>query len=125
MNVAPFVGLPYQPNGCWHLVRKVYAEEFGIELPGYDDQVPAGTSRHDVAATIHAAAVDWSPVVVEQEGDVVLFRILGAASHVGIVLGAKRFLHAFGTNKTSRVDSYRSPIWAPRIEGFYRHVGHL
>lgn len=125
MNVAPYVGLPYERNGCWKLVRRVYSAEFGIDLPAYDEEVPASANRYDVATAIDENAIDWSPVVPEREGDVVLFRILGANSHVGIVLGQRLFLHAFGQDKTSRVDSYRSPIWAPRIEGFYRHASRL
>lgn len=122
MNVSAYVGLPYQRNGCWHLVRRVYADEYGIALQAYDDEVPASANRHDVASVIEANQREWAPAESEREGDVILFRVLGANSHVGIVLPGRLFLHAFGTDKTSRVDSYRAPIWAPRIEGFYRHA---
>ncbi len=55
----------------------------------------------------------------EHRGDVVLFRMAGAESHLGVVIEQGRFLHARAATD-SCVESYRSPLWARRVAGFWR-----
>jgi cell wall-associated NlpC family hydrolase len=122
LDFSTFVGRAYAgPNSCWSLVREVYAEAFGRALPAYDADA-AGLSRAALAALIDSQRAGWAEVEAEQAGDVVLFRILGAACHVGVVQAPGLFLHVLLPGDTARIESYRGPTWRPRIEGFYRAV---
>jgi cell wall-associated NlpC family hydrolase len=48
-------------------------------------------------------------------GDLVFFNTLGSShSHVGIYVGAGRFVHAPTTGGTVRIDEIRNPYWAIR-----------
>lgn len=48
-------------------------------------------------------------------GDLVFFNTLGPShSHVGIYVGAGRFVHAPTTGGTVRIDEIRNPYWATR-----------
>jgi cell wall-associated NlpC family hydrolase len=49
-------------------------------------------------------------------GDLVFFNTLGDRySHVGIYVGAGRFVHAPSTGGTVRIDEIKNPYWAPRF----------
>lgn len=122
LDLGRFVGLPYAaPNGCWQLVVAVYRELFGLALPDYAGDA-AGLTREALAALIDTQRSAWRPVEAERPGDVVLFRILGAPCHVGVVQAPGLFLHVLHAGQTARIESYRAPTWRQRIEGFYRHA---
>lgn len=117
-----YIGLPYQTRGCWELVRLFYKQEMGIDLPSYADEYAklSAEEQQEIAVLIRAERNDWREVTEPQCGDVILLRIFGEPSHIGIVLGEGKMLHVFRGN-TSCVESYFGPKWAPRIDSFWRH----
>lgn len=132
MSPAPWVekwlGIPYVAGGrtregfdCWGLVRAVLAQDFGIIVPAFD--TTAGDLA-EVTKTMHgeAARSEWIDVAAPgvREGDVLLFRILGVPSHVGICCGDGFFLHTYVGLPVS-VGRYFSPEWERRIVSFKRH----
>ena len=119
MNLSAYVGMPYQDRGCWELLRRVYAEQLSIELPSYADEYLNAADQHDLARLIREKRTQWLRVDAEQPGDGVLLNILGEPTHIGIVAEPGSMLHVV-RNCTSVIESYRSPKWARRIEGFYR-----
>ena len=124
MDLSAYVGLPYQDRGCWELLRRVYREQLGIDVPDYAEAYGRleARQRAQLAALIAAERRPWLAVQEGQEraGDAVLMRITGHPSHIGVVAEPGRFLHVF-QGATACIESYRSPRWRPRLEGFYRH----
>lgn len=131
MILAHYVGIPFALHGrdrtgldCWGLVCLVYREAFGITLPSFGDQYGReldAAERAHVAAIVRGEAGTWHPIApgTERAGDVIVFRMLGAESHLGVVVNGGHFLHARpGTD--SCIESYRSPTWARRVAGFWR-----
>jgi len=122
-----YVGIPYQDNGrteagldCWGLVRLVYKREYGIELPSFDTQY---LGSRDVDATSELLAQNrenWQPDLSRTIGSVVLFRVLGRESHVGIYIGNNKFLHA-RENHSSVIESLNSSMWKDRVVGFFKY----
>lgn len=75
---------------CWGLVRRVYAERYGLELPAVDVDAHAPLAvRHAFAA----GRAGWQAVDDRQEGDVVLMGQARHPHHVGLWL-AGGVLHA-------------------------------
>ena len=107
-----FLGTPYRYGGntpdsgfdCSGLTMTVYQLN-GLDLPRHSrTQYDAGDSiaREDL-----------------QKGDLVFFdtRGRGKVSHVGIYIGAGRFIHAPSSGKKIRIDALSSDYYARRFVG--------
>lgn len=101
MNIAPYIGLPFGEGPgqvtCWSLVRRVYADQFGVDLPAYGEISARDLVRVAREMTAGAARECWIEPATAQPGDVVLMRSARggrAVCHVGVMADAHRVLHA-------------------------------
>lgn len=127
---AAFVGMPYADLGrtrdgadCWGLVRLVYAEKLGIELPAFDGRYATTEARGEIARLIseQAAAGDWERVEGRHRPfDLLVFRVGRYDSHVGLNVRPGLMLH-MAEEDQARVDSYACERWAKRFAGAWRH----
>jgi cell wall-associated NlpC family hydrolase len=117
---AGYIGLPYDTAHCWELVRRVYQDHRGIDLPSYGEVSARDLVR--VAREIGKGQEAWEPVDVPQAFDVALMRGRSAVWHVGVMTDAKNVLHTERATNAVRV-----PIDAlhmrGRITGFRRFRG--
>ena len=97
---APYIGEPWTTeHDCWAFVRRVWAEEFGWEVPELGLQARqhhpanyarlAGALEHDLA---------WLPIRMAQatDGDAVVMGRGTVATHIGLCVladGRRRVLH--------------------------------
>lgn len=127
---APYSGLPFVSGGrtragvdCWGLVRLVYAEVFGIELPSYRGSYSDANRGPEVARLIEAerAAGAWAPVPVRDTrlGDAVLLRTKGFAMHVGLLVARGEMLHV-EAGIDAMIERLASPVWNRRTVGYFR-----
>lgn len=127
---ADYIGIPYLSGGrdrsgvdCWGLIRLVWAEQFGHELPRYEGADYSGPdSAAGIAGDAQAYAAGFRPVEPgqEQAGDGILLRLMARPIHVGLVIAAGRMLH-IEEGAGSVIEPYTSIRWAKRVQGFYRH----
>lgn len=121
-----YVGIPYQPKGrtrdgadCWGLVRMVYADQFDTELPSladeYEHEDDAG-----IAQLVAMRKESWVPVDQPRPGDVVVFRVLGQPTHVGVAAAPGTFLHS-REGYASTIERLDSGAWKHRVDGFFRY----
>ena len=109
-------GIPYRLGGtdvhgfdCSGLVQYVFAL-YGIALPRV---------VHDQYRVGHRIRIDDL-----EPGDLVFFAADGdEVSHVGIVIGGDRFVHAPNSRGVVRVDSFASGYWGEHIAGARRISG--
>lgn len=131
-----FIGLPFRDHGrdrtgadCWGGVRMVLAELRGIVLPDYGHGYRETMDSAGIGASIREGLVrDFVRVDRPQPFDLVIFNLAGKPWHVGLVVGAGRFLHwpqpdDKGNDGSSRIARFTDRIWARRVEGFYRYAG--
>ena len=114
---------------CWGLCRAALKATTGVDLPDYGNGYASVTDRQGIASAIRdGLAAEWQRVAQPKAGDLVIFNIRNRPGHVALMVGPSMFLHApepdeNGKGGTSRIERIDSPMWAKRIEGFYRHVG--
>lgn len=130
-DVSRYVGIPYADRGrtargadCWGLVRLVYREQFGIELPSLDGRYASPTDSAGIAgAASDIMRCDWTLIELPEPGDVALMTIAGRPFHVAIVIPGNKFLHNPSAPQGAVIESLSDPRWRRRVEGFYRHAG--
>jgi cell wall-associated NlpC family hydrolase len=124
---AAYIGLPWRDHGrdragcdCWGLVRLVYREQLGIDLPSHDDYATADDGRV-VARLVEGGRGDggWIEITEPQPFDVAVFRMASWASHVGLVVAAPAMLHMRGG--AAKVENLTSALWSSRLVGIWRH----
>jgi cell wall-associated NlpC family hydrolase len=126
---SQYVGLLFKNRGrtkegvdCWGLVRLIYKEQFNIQLPSYDDEYDSSYNIKETGETIAEHSKEWEAVEKgsEKTGDVIVMRLSGYPTHVGLVLEKGRMLHIIeGTDAI--VENYEGRLWQRRIVGFFRH----
>ena len=134
-----YVGLPFLDGGrsrsdggldCWGLVRLVYAEQCGIDLPSYGE-ISAG----DLMAVAGAIAEDcradpWREVerqdaqaldvAVIAERMMVDGRLKRQAAHVGVMIDGERMLHVRIAAAAAIVPLTHADVRF-RLHGLFRH----
>ena len=122
-----YVGLPFGEGAgevtCWSLVRMVYRDRLGLELPAYGEISARDLVR--IARTMEAHKDDgWRAVDVPAEHDVCLMRAPRGGSvvaHVGVMIDARRMLHVEEAS-AAVVVPVTHPGIAGRVLGFRRWV---
>lgn len=124
-----YIGLRFKNRGrtkdgvdCWGLVRLIYNEQFDIQLPSYEDEYNSSHNITETKEAIEEHSKDWIVVEPGKEGngDVIVMRLSGYPTHVGIVIENGKMLHIIeGTDAV--VENYHSRLWQHRIVGFFRH----
>jgi cell wall-associated NlpC family hydrolase len=125
MNIAQYIGLPYQVHGvpphgadCWSLARHFAKNELGISLPVffYDEL----TLQQDSARNIIREMKDTAKWVWKDApdalGDIILFNLMGYPVHTGIYLGDGDFLHTL-KGRNSSIERLTDASWRNRITG--------
>lgn len=146
---APYIGLPYLDKGrdragadCWGGVRLALQEVFGFALPDYADTYTQASDHKSVARAVEAGLKDgWECIGIAPDtlhdrwwrwldvraGDLVIIQVGGRPWHAGLVVTPDRFLHWPPPGRDRKqtfscIERLDAPMWARRIEGFYRHV---
>lgn len=124
-----YLGIPYVPHGhthagvdCWGLVRLVYAERYGIELPTPERYDPLDGAA--VAGLVAGPMRDeWRLTEAPQVGDVVLLRVMGYPSHIGLLCAPGAMLHAREGHAVC-VERLDTGAWKHRLVAYYTHGQH-
>lgn len=118
---SDLIGSAYDKVNCWQLVKEFYRLEMGRELSGIFDEshVPVDA---EIQNLIWASKGDFERVDLSlsspQKGDILVFKIKGFESHIGVVLASFHFAHS--TKAYGVVTERLSGIWFRRLSGVYR-----
>lgn len=125
---SQYVGLEWKEDGpdhfrCWDLVRLVLRQEFGIELPSYDEEYATSQDKDAIARLLRREPTlrgKEIPLADARAGDVIVLRIEGQPWHMGLVVEPPRFLH-IEKGLNACIDRWDSMRWQRRIVGVFRH----
>jgi hypothetical protein len=115
MQAMGLIGIRYKYGGgtpengldCSGLVRYVFQEAWGLNLPRKSEEISKVGQRIDADQL--------------QPGDLVFFNTLRRSfSHVGIYLGDSKFIHAPASGGRVRVESMDVNYWKKRYNGARR-----
>ena len=122
-----YIDIPYLDGGrdstgldCWGLVRLVYSDHYGIQLPSFAEAYSTVNDTERTGELIARHKEQWQQLSEPEEGSVILFRILGVETHVGIYIGAGKFLH-IRPGANSVIESIDSVSWKHRIVGYFKY----
>lgn len=128
MDLKRYVGLPFGEGPgqvtCWSLVRAVYADWYGIDLPEHGDIDPRDLVRVAREMSRGEGALCWREPARPITGDVVLMRSGRggrAICHVGVLADVGRVLHAEEATGAVLVRTDHYTIRG-RIAGYRRYV---
>lgn len=120
-----YVGRPFgEGKGeftCWALLRAVYAEQLGIDLPAYGEIGAADLLRVARAMERDKDSDPWREVVEPRAFDVAVMRRRKVAGHVGVMVDANRVLHVEKATNACIEDVRDWPV-RHRLVGFRRHA---
>ncbi len=95
-----YIGIPFVDGGrdkdgldCWGLIRLVYAEQLGIDLPGYGEVSASELTR--IARSMYGAQERWDVVAPPMPFDLVAMRFYGRSwvGHVGLMVDDRHMIH--------------------------------
>lgn len=121
-----YIGQPYKAGffDCWGLVRKIYADEFGINLPRFPVDVD---NLRQLIKTVKEKSNSnlWLELKQPEEGSIVLLRQSRHPIHVGLWLNVDGggVLHNERTMGTIFQDIHSLHLSGWQIAGYYKYIG--
>ncbi len=122
-----YVGIPFKYKGrtkdgldCWGLVRLIYINEYDITLPSFSTEYE-DADYDRISDLIAQYKEGWEQVETPSVGSIVLFRVMGEETHVGVALSDTHFIHA-REGYDSAIESFDSPYWKKRIVGYFKYT---
>lgn len=122
-----FYRIPWKTGGrdqrgadCWGFVRLVALEVFDKSMPLLDENYESIDNRKLLEDLIFQNSRHFKRVVDPEPGDILLFRIIGHNSHVGIMLNNNDFAHMWHSAGVC-VERFTGAQWLNRLQGFFRY----
>lgn len=122
-----YLSVPFAEKGrdrsgadCWGLVRLIYREVYGVDLPDYRELYENTKDAERIKALVDdKASQHWQDVDKPQEGDIVFVKMDGIPTHVAIVTKPGYMLHCLKGMGTVH-EAYNTMKWRNKIAGFAR-----
>lgn len=123
-----YIGIPFKEKGrdrrgadCWGLVRLIYKEQYNIDLPSFANEYPSVDDRERIHELIAQYKEAWNPVDTPSDGSVVLFRMLGSETHIGVAINEQEFIHV-REGADSVIERFDSVNWKNRLIGHFKYT---
>ena len=131
IDIRKYIGIPFVDHACgfdgcdcYGLVRLVYREELGLDLPSIDADYGCALSRTDVGGAVEKyRRQDWCVDVTDmapRELDVLTFARGGVEFHVGLWISAGTMLHVID-GRNCCVERFDSYAWRRMLTRRLRH----
>lgn len=115
LEFSSLVGIPYENMNCWDLAVKFYSDILGLSLHNFwSGPTPHRSMTQNL---IYTNKGEFEKVDSPQFGDIILIRLQGYESHIGIYVGDEMMLHSTRGNGSVME---RLSRWRNLIVGYYR-----
>lgn len=121
-----YIGIPFKSGGrdrdgidCWGLARLIYQEQYSINLPSFSAEYTEGDTDR-MTELLAQYREGWENTTTPKEGDLVLIRVNGAETHIGVALDSERFIHVKKGTDTC-IERFNSIAYSKRIVGYFRY----
>lgn len=114
-DFSSLIGIPYETLDCWGIAKEFYKIVFNRNLKAYYENVPE--TRDLAQSIVYDSMKDFVKVNDRKFGDLLLIRLYGVESHIGIYIDNGQILH---TTKHSGCVVDRIARWEKLIVGTYR-----
>lgn len=113
-DISHLVGIPYKQMNCWELAQKFYSEVLNVELKSF---ITDPKDRSSTQNLIYTNRGDFLRVDEPEFGDIIVLKVWGLESHIGVYIGEGRFIHSTESSG-SHID--RIARWGKNVCGYYR-----
>lgn len=129
MDLSDYVGIPWLERGrdragidCWGLMRLVYAERLGVDLPSFSAEYTTVADGEAIRGLVNGNMDPWREIAAgdERPGDGLLMAVAGRP-HIGVVAGNGRVLH-IERGAGAIIESYLGYRLKKWMRGVYRHA---
>lgn len=119
-DLSKYIGRSYSKYNCFDLVKEFYLDQYKITLRDFfeGDVVP---SRREIEFLIISNRGEFKEVHSPGYGDLVVIKLFGYSSHIGVCVGGGKFIHSLKGPGSCMENLGR---YSNMIEGFYRHREH-
>ena len=124
-SLIKYIGIPYEKLDCYDLVKLFYVNELKVELPDLTYTRPENrdlrgkkNDQDEMIKLVDDQIGFFQKVTTPEFGDIILIRIMGLPSHVGVYLGGRKMLHT-REGSGAVIDSVDK--WQKRIIGYYKY----
>jgi sulfur carrier protein ThiS len=121
-----YIGIPFKANGrdvhgldCWGLARLIYREQYQVELPSFSDEYHIQDDSR-ISELIAQYSEGWQVLEVPEPGCLVLFKVFGETTHLGVMVDHTNFIHVREGSNTV-LDNLETTRWKHRVVGFYKY----
>jgi len=127
INLDKYIGIPYKNKGrdfsgcdCFGLVKLIYQQELKKSLIPADNYSDSDNLLQ-VAPLIKqgVSLLCGDEVDIPQFGDIVVFKLRGVPSHIGMYVESNKVIHIM-RNTDSCIERLNSKRLKGRVDGFYR-----
>jgi len=122
----PFAELGRSREGadCWGLVRIVYEEMLGLNLPSYLDYSDTKDAEAISGMISDQTVKKWKFIEPgdERPYDCAVFKMAGIPMHVGVVVESGMMIHCERGCGTYVTYYNKEKQWHRRLEGFFRYA---
>ena len=112
------IGIPHSQANCFEIVALFYLQEFSVDLSNLNTEIVSIKQREKIRSLIQSNKGHFVQVDEPKYGDILTIRINGVESHIGVYVGAGRFLHSYSDSVGSCIDHLKR--WGTRVTGYYR-----
>lgn len=121
-----YLGISYERDNCWGLVKRYYDKELGIDMGKFKIKLSPEKKMQVFLKDILKMEEEFdlvehaTPLSIKIH-DIIIFENCVGGVHAGIYIGDDMILHTLKSTG-SIIEKFSDSIWSGRVNSIYRHI---